>query len=100
MVIEQSGQVGEVCNEPSEVSYHPHKPSNGGVRFWFWEVNNSFYMLLTRLYPILHDVMCEVCNFILEQVAFGGFEFQVLSPEPVKYDPHVVQNDHPHPWKR
>ena len=48
-------------------------------------------MLLARLYPILHDAMCEVCNLILQQVAFGGFEFQVLSLEPVKYDPHAMQ---------
>ena len=91
MVIEWSGQVGKVHNELSEVSYHPYKLSNGGVTVWFWEVNNSFYMLLARLYPVLCDAMCKVCNLISEQVAFGGFEFQVLSPEPVKYDPHVVQ---------
>ena len=47
-------------------------------------------MLLARLYPILCDTMYKVRNLIPEQVAFGGFELQVLSLEPVKYDPHVV----------
>ena len=35
--------------------------------------------------------MCKICNFIMEQVTFGGFEFQMLSLEPVKYDSHAIE---------
>ena len=77
--------MGKVCNEASEMSHHPHKPSDGGIRIWFWEV------LLASLYPIFRDMMCEVGDFISEQITFGGFELQMLCSKPVKDNPHVMQ---------
>ena len=60
--------MGEVCNEPPEVPYHPHKPLDRGIGIWLWEVNDGLDMLPTRLYPFLRDAMHEVCDFITEQV--------------------------------
>ena len=73
------------------MSHHPHKPSDGGIRIWFWEVNNSLHVLLTRLYSVFHDMMCEIGDFISEQIIFGGFELQMLCSKPVKDNPHVMQ---------
>ena len=78
-------------NEVSAMSHHPHKLLDGGIRIWFWEVNNSLHVLLTRLYPISRDMMCEVGDFISEQITFGGFELQMLCSKPVKNNPHAMQ---------
>ena len=40
---------------------------------------------------IFHDVMCEVGDFILEQITFGGFELQMLCSKHVKDNPHAMQ---------
>ena len=37
--------MGEVCNELSEVPYHPHKLLDRGIRVWLWEVNDGLDML-------------------------------------------------------
>ena len=73
------------------MSHHPHKLSDGSIRIWFQEVDNSLHMLLARLYPVLHDAMCEVGDFISEQITFGGFELQMLCWKPVKDNPHAMQ---------
>ena len=64
----------EVCDEMSEMSNHSYKPSNRHVQIWLGEVNNGFYMFLTRLLSIFGAMMHEICNFIMKQVTFGGFE--------------------------
>ena len=89
MVVQRSCHMSKMCNEASEVSHHPHELPDGHIGVGFREVNDSFYV--SRLYPVLGDAMCEICNFITEQVTFGGFEFQMLSPESVKYDSHAIQ---------
>ena len=71
--------------------HHPHKLLGGGIRIWFQEVNNSLHMLLARLYPIFHDAIYKIGDFILEQITFGGFELQMLCSKPVKDNPHVMQ---------
>ena len=50
--------MSKMCNEASEVSHHPHKPLDGCIGVRFREVNDSFHMFLTGLYPTLgeHDV--------------------------------------------
>ena len=73
------------------MSHHSYEPSDGGIRVWFWEINNGLYMLLTRLYPIFCDMMHEIDDFISEQATFRGLKFQVLHPKPVKdKNPHVM----------
>ena len=82
---------GKVRNEMPKMAHHPYKPSDGGVRVWFWKIGDGLHMFLTGLYPVLHDMMCEKNNFITEQAALRWFQFQMFHSEPVKDDPHVTE---------
>ena len=64
----------EVHDETLKMSDHPYKPSNRHIQIWLREVDDGFYMFLTRLYPVLGDMMHEIHNFIMKQVTFGGFK--------------------------
>ena len=73
------------------MAHHPYKPSDGGVRVWFPEIDDGLYMFLTGLHPVLHDMMCEKNNFIMEQAALRWLQFQMFCSEPVKDDPHATE---------
>ena len=72
------------------MSHHSYEPSDQSIGVRFWKISNGLHMLLTRLHPILHDMMCEINNFMSEQATFGGLKFQMLHLKPVKDNPHVV----------
>ena len=91
MVIQGSCEVSEVHNEAPEMPHHPNELLDGGIGIRLQEFNNSLHMFLTRLHPIFGDVVCEVCDLVMEQAAFRGFKLQVLCSKPIKYNPHTLQ---------
>ena len=72
------------------MSHQTQKGLDSGVSLWWSKFGHSFQVLFAELYTFLGDMMSQVDDFVLEELALGWLELHIVISEALEHNMQVV----------